>query len=236
MEGNKITKGRKNTIPVIIAALFITILFSPSFSAEEPLNQNQKLTIWLPDITQDDYFTQIQVSFEDLQIFIDDIGAILDVINTTMSPESQEGGTITNEEWQQIGISVNDFIKTIKLFDKNFPNVNTKQLLSDMIEAFFNPLGGFLRPRPIFSVGIGFTWIPFYGYESFMGSMFRPILSRYILGFTYIGGILDKHFMIGSYTTIKLCFSGLFINFGDIGRERVIGPTMFIGTVLFSRM
>lgn len=232
----KVTIGRKNIISVIITSLFITILFSPCISAEDPVNQDQTLTIWMPGVTQDDYFTQIQVSSEDLQTFINNLGVILDVINTTMSPESPGGTTITNEEWQQIGISVNDFINTIKSLDENFPNVNTEQLVSDLIEALFDPLSGILRPSPIFSVGIGFTWVPLYGYESFVGVMLRPMFTRHISGFSRIGGLISNHFKIGRFSIFIVRFSGLFINFGDIGSERIIGPTMYIGTVLFSKM
>ena len=236
MGASKITEMKKTLISLIIATLFIIIIISPCNLAEEPKNLNQTLTIWMPKVTQDDYFKQIQVSSEDLQVFIDNLNDLFTIINTTRSPASKDGVTITKEEWQQISIVVNDIIDSIKSFDDYFPNINIEQLISDMIDAFFTPLGGILKPKPIFSVGIGFSWIPFYDYESFLGILFRPIFTRYIFGFSRVGGILEKHFKMGCYNLIELCFSGLFINFGDIGREKIIGPTMYIGTVLFYKM
>lgn len=227
--------GRKKAIPIFITSILFTILIMPYTSAEEPVNKNQTMTIWMPKITQDDYFTQIHVSQEDLQTFTINIYNILDVLNTTISPESQEGKTITDEEWEQISISVNDLINTIKSLDINFPNINTQQLISNIVEAFFDPLSGILRPEPIFSIGMGFTWIPFYGYESFLGVMLRPIFSRYILGFSRVGGLISNFFKIGTFSMIILRFSGLFINFGDIGRENILGPTLYLGTVFYLR-
>ena len=234
--GCKITIKRRNIFSVLVAGLFISILFSPISVAEEPVNRSQTLSIWLPDVTEDDYFTQIQVTPEDLQTFLYDLYIIIDVINTTRAPDSQEGTTITLDEWQQIGISINDFIDSIIALDENFPNVDTQQLVSNMINAFFDPLAGILRPAPMFSAGYGFTWIPFYGYESFVGVMLRPMFTRHIIGFTRTGGIIRNHFQIGSFSMWTLRFIGLFVNFGDIGTEKILGPTMYIGTVFYSRM
>ena len=216
--------------------MFLTIIFTPIIIANEPINQSQTMTIWLPEITEDDYFTQIQVTPEDLQTFLDDLYAILDAINTTRGINSPEGAIITYEEWQQIGIALNDFIDTIVALDQQFPNVDTHQIVTNMINAFFDPLAGFLRPSPFFSVGYGFTWIPFYGYETFLGVMLRPMFTRHIFGFSRKGGIIENHFKIGSYNMFTFRFIGLFVNFGDIGSEKILGPQMYIGTVFYSRM
>jgi len=225
-------KLTRKLIPIAVVFLFLGIAIAPSISAGE---QEYILTIWMPGVTQDDYFTQIQVSLEDLQIFIDNLGAILDVINTTMSFDSPGGTAITYEEWQQIGISVNDFTNSIRALDVNFPNVDTKQLVSDIIDAFFNPLAGFLPPEPVISIGSGFTWIPFYGYESFFGMMLRPMFTRYFLGFSKIGGLISTYTKFGTYSMITIGFTGLFINFGDVGFDRILGPTIYIGKALVVR-
>lgn len=223
---------RMNIFSVLVAGLFITMLFSPVNVAEEPVGQSQILTIWMPDVTEEDYFTQIQVTSEELQLFLFDLYEILDAINATISPASQGGIKITNEEWQQIAISLNGFIDSIILLDENFPNVDTQQLVSNMVNAFFDPLAGILRPAPIFSAGYGFTWIPFYGYESFLGVMLRPMFTRHVFGFSRTGGIISSHFKIGKFSMFTFRFIGLFINFGDIGSEKILGPQIYIGTVL----
>lgn len=226
---------RKNIIPILVVILLFNLVFSPSIGAESPKNPGDTLTIWMPDITEDDYFVQIKVSKEEKHTFYDKLNTIFEAINSSTSIDSPEGKKITMKEWENITISLNDFINSIKLLDENFPNVDTKQLVSDIIDAFFNPLAGFLPPEPVISIGSGFTWIPFYGYESFFGMMLRPMFTRHILGFTKIGGLISTYTKFGTYSMITIGFTGLFINFGDIGFDRILGPTIYIGSALFVR-
>ena len=229
--------GRKKVITILVSLIFLTVLFSPVIDAEEPVNQEQKMTLWAPGVTQNNYFTQIQLNSEDLQMITNDLESILAVINNTLSFDSQGGAMITNEEWEEIGNKINDLIETIKSRDENFPNIDTQQLVTNVIEAFLDPLSGFFfRPAPLLSIGIGVTWIPLYGYESFAGLILRPIFTRYVLGFSRVGGLIKSHYKIGSFSVFTVSFAGLFINFGDIGAENIFGPTMYIGTAAFSRI
>ena len=93
-----------------------------------------------------------------------------------------------------------------------------------------------LETKPFFSAGIGFTWIPFYGYETILGLMLRPMLTRYRFRFSHVGVLTQTDFTIGQHLMINICFCGLFINLGDIVSERVIGPTVYIGTVFFYKI
>lgn len=228
--------AKSKIITFAVSILFIFLLFSPSIQSKEPVNRDNLLTIWMPEITEDDYFTQISVSNEQKQTFIAILGDVLDVINSSMAPGSPEGLKITYEEWQTIGIVVNEFIDSIRSLDENFPDIDIRELISNLIEGFFRPFTGFLLPEPMFSAGISFTWIPFYGYESFIGVMLRPMFTRHIFGYSRVGGILGRFYKIGTYSMFLIRFIGIFINFGDIGKEFTIGPTMYLGTVFFSRM
>lgn len=226
---------RKNIIPILVVILLFNLVFSPSIGAESPKNPGDTLTIWMPDITEDDYFVQIEVSSEEKQIFYDKLNAILETINSSISTESPEGKEITKKEWEDISTSLDDFINSIKVLDEYFPDVDTKQLVSDIIDSFFDPFAGFFPPEPVISIGSGFTWIPFYGYESFFGMMLRPMFTRHILGFTKIGGLLSTYTKFGTYSMTMIGFAGLFISFGDIGFDRILGPTIYIGSALFVR-
>ncbi len=227
---------RKRIIPIAVTLLILTILFLPVINAEDTINQEKILTIWMPGITQDNYFTQIEVSEEQKQVFIDKIFGTLNVINTTISPDSSGGSKITYEEWQQIKGNVCAFIDSIKLNIDDFPSLDTDKLTTDIIQGFFRPLAGIFRPKPVLSAGIGNSWIPFYDYETFLGFMFRPMITKYQFGFTHIGGLAQCRFTIGKYFIINTCFSGIFINLGDICIEKIMGPTMYIGTIFLSRI
>lgn len=226
----------KRIISVIIISFFISLLLFPYISAKNPAYQDNILTIWMPGITDDDYFTQVELSEEQLQLFNDKVNETLGVINTKHSPDSTEKSIITLEEWQDISENVSALINSIKLVIEDFPIVDIDILVSNVIEAFFRPLGGYLRPKPIFSAGLGFTWIPFYGYETFFGLMLRPMFTRYRLGFSQVGGLTRTDFTLGQHLMINICFCGLFINIGDIGSDRITGPTIYIGTVFFYKI
>lgn len=227
---------KKRMIAIAIISVSIMVLFSPFIYAEEDINQEKILTLWMPGITKDNYFTQIKITEEELQVFIEEIYASLNVINKTMIPDSTGISVITYEEWQKICENVCTFIDSAKCIIDDFPDIDTEKYMTGVIEGFFRPLPGFFRPKPYFSAGIGSTWIPFYEYETFIGLLVRPMVTRYQFGFSHVGGLAQCRFTIGKFFMVNTCFCGLFINLGDIGMEKIMGPTLYIGTVFTSRI
>lgn len=219
----------------MIVALFVCIALSPTIDAKKPLNQEQVMTVWMPGITKDNYMVQVTLSDEQYQTFKDKLVNILVVINNTISVDGDGGLNITKAEWQQIFNSMDDFIDTIKSFVINFPDVNADQIVIDAINAIIDPLGGIIRPAGVISLGTGFSIIPFYGYESFIGTMLRPIFSRYLFGFSRLGGLISYHSILGRYKMLILGFKGLFINLGDIGFDRILGPQIYIGKAYYGK-
>ena len=200
----KIKRIRKKLFTIIVISIFISIIFTDAVCAEDP---KQKLTICLPGVTEDNYSVQLDVTKEEYQSIYYKLNVLLEVINSSVSQESPEGAEITIEEWQEIAVSINDIINSIKLLDENFPNYNTEQLVTDIIDALFDPLGGFFRPEPVISFGFGFTIIPFYNYDTFFGIVIRPMFTRYIFGYTRIGGLLSHYRKIGSYSMLSIMFA-----------------------------
>jgi hypothetical protein len=236
MEMSNFMAKKIKIVSILITLLFLNLLILPIISAEEQTDSDKLLTIWMPGITKDNYFRQIQISEEEIQILIDNINTTLDVINSTLLPGSSGSTKITYEEWQQISSNICVFIDSIDLIIDDFPEIDTTKLVTRIVEGFFLPLPGFFRPKPIVSAGIGNTIIPFYDYETFLGRMIRPMLTRYQFGFTHIGGITRCRFTIGKYFIFNTRFCGMFINLGDICFEEKMGPTMYIGTVFTSRI
>jgi len=225
----------KKIVPILVFLLLLNIALAQPIPANSPKNSGQMLTIWLPKITTEDYFVQITVTEEQIQSYYDILYTIIDSINMSILEDSPLGEEISEEEWDTIKFTINDFITSVKSIDENFPNINTDQIVTDIIDAFFNPFSGFFPPRPIISIGTGITWIPLYKYESFMGYMLRPMLTRYVFGISRVGGLLSNYIKIGTYFKLILGFKGLYINFGDLGNDRIIGPTIYIGRALYVR-
>lgn len=220
----------------VIMLLFIVVATVPFSSAEKLKGKEQILTIWMPGITEDDYSTQMEISEGELQIFNDKLNAFLDVVGAAMSIISPGGVAITEGEWNQIKDNVNDFINSIRALDVNFPDVDTEQLVANTIDDLLHPFGNTFRPTPMFSVGKGFTWIPFYNHEAFAGMMLRPMFTSYLIGFSGLFKFhlflpsFEKYLVIGMHRVRSIGFTGLFISFGDVSIDRILGPVLYVGT------
>ncbi len=145
-------------------------------------------------------------------------------------------------EIEKEAIKVEDAIKVVT--DPN-SDEDEKSVAMEIIEAFIEKLQelglippGFpvmkiitnlMNPKidfllPIVSFGRGFSWIPLYPGEAFIGFMFRPIIMQYFL-FGYTGSInlnllpprLEYWDMVGTHTLIVCGFVGIYIDFGKIG-------------------
>jgi len=229
-------KRKKSLISFLIILSFLNIALIQPVHAEDPTNTGQTLTIWMPDITQDDYFIQKAISKEDIITINNKLFDILDLFNSAISPESPGGSEITMEEWDEIKISLKSFIKSINLLEETLTITNIDQLINDIVDAIINPTAGVFLPHPIISIGLGATWIPSYNYETFVGVMVRPMITRYCIGFSKVGGLMSSYIKIGRYFNLVFGFRGLFINLGDIGFNRIIGPTIYIGRAFIVRI
>ena len=229
-------KIRKTFIPIVVVILFLGITISPGFSAQDPENKEQMLTVWMPGLTEDDYSIQMEVTQEQLNEVNNTVNDFLVLVEAAKNENSPGGTKITVSEWQDIKIMANEIINSIKVIvGDDFPDLDIEAFLEDTIESLFNPIYGWTQRASIFSVGRGFSWIPFYDYETFIGVMIRPIFITHIIGFT---GVLHYNPFpfrieyadrIGIYRFTTLAFVGIFINFGDIGFDRIVGNVLCIG-------
>ena len=111
--------------------------------------------------------------------------------------------------------------------------------------GFIFHLPQFLSPKfafivPVFSVGSGFSFIPLYPGEAFIGFMLRPIFLQYFL-FGYTASVnlhllpprLEYWDMVGTQTVMILGFVGIYIDFGKIGygipnMQFLLGESLFV--------
>jgi hypothetical protein len=174
-------------------------------------------------------------------------GKKIEVSATVLTPVGKEVKIIELSEkdvklLEKKAMEVEDAIKVLTDPDADD---DEKSLAMEIIEAFINKLielglipagfpvakilANFLSPKmdfllPIISFGRGFSWIPLYPGEAFIGFMFRPIIMQYfLLGYT---ASLNVHLlpprieywdMVGTHTLIVWGFVGIYIDFGKIG-------------------
>lgn len=230
----------KKLIPIGVVILFVGIAFVPSASAASPRSSGDEktLTIWipasssnLPGITEDDFTIQVTVSGEQL----DELTAAMKNF-TDYAELAMEDNKINIGEWAEFKTLTNDMLTIVKeIVGELFPDVDTDELVEEIISTFMGPLRGWTLRAPIFSIGRGYTWIPFYKYESFMGVMIRPMFITHTLGFTAVVHAnlfpfrLEYADRLGMYRIRTMGFVGLFINLGDVGVDKIKGPVLLIG-------
>ena len=156
-------KIAKKLIPIGVVLLFVAIAFVPSASAANPgaKGDEKTLTIWLPGITEDDFTTQITVSGEQLADLTEAMDNFLDYAELAM-----EDNEINIGEWTEFKTLTNDMITIIKeIIGEEFPDVDTDELVEEIASAFIGPPQVWALRSPIFSIGRGYTWIPFYNWQ-----------------------------------------------------------------------
>jgi len=166
---------------------------------------------------------------------------------TIVTPLGEETNTIelSEKKVREIENEVAKAEEAIKIITDPDADEDEKNIAMEIIEAFIEKLqelglipAGFpvmriltnlMSPKidillPIVSFGRGFSWIPMYPGEAFIGFMFRPIIMQYFL-FGYSGTInvnllpprIEYWDMVGTHTLFVCGFVGIYIDFGKIG-------------------
>jgi hypothetical protein len=184
---------------------------------------------------EEEYFKQVKVhqkqideinnSFNNLMTSIEDL-----INNDQKGPNGEE---ITEDEWDIIKYKSYGLVTLLKnTIGIDFPLWECIRLIGTVIGFMIGPFY-FLR-QPIFSVGFGFSFIPWYFYESFFGRLLRPIWLTYIAGFTSTYHINPyppriPYIRLGLHRLRTVLYNGLYINFGELQHDRPLGIIMLIG-------
>jgi len=136
---------------------------------------------------------------------------------------SEEGPS--DEEW----VSEDEKDKAQEIIENAVVMMKELELLPEgqseaaLLQWLFGPSRGFDFLSPVVSCGKGFSWIPFYAGEAFLGVMLRPMFTMYpIMGYT---GYLSANLippriqywdLVGPQVFTTWGFVGIYINFGKI--------------------
>jgi hypothetical protein len=238
-------------IKKIIPYAIVLMLVLPTFIAvakEPPETQGKQknLTINMRGLNGDDYSVQMQITNEEYENLSKKLNVtLIDIAKATAFENSPDGKNMSDSEWEGVKVDLFGIIDLIKNSAGDaFPVESVKREIADVIKSLSDPqiLGGpfynlfFLCRQPLLSVGIGFTWIPYYEYETFIGKMLRPIFLRHIIGYSATFPIFKFGFVywyFGLQRVLTFLYSGLLINFGDLGIDRLLGPQILIGYGFF---
>ena len=137
---------------------------------------------------------------------------------------------LSSEEKQELKNQLNGLLVSLNniLQENGHDPISTDWLYQEVFET---------EPdrSSIISVGLGYTYIPFYDYETFIGLMIRPVWLLFPPLFLGGGGYTANFNMnfipprlefgdrLGFHIVRTSIFSGLYLNLGDLGYDRIFG-------------
>jgi hypothetical protein len=225
-------------IPILVITLFFTLALSPAITADNDTFKDRQLNVLMQDMPKIDQKFIKKVSREQLEEVNDSVNDFIMLVDSSMDENSPAGNDITVSEWEVIKTKIYGLIDLVSVFlGEDFPTEDIKIFVNSVITTIIQNRY-FLR-QPIISIGIGITWIPFYDYETMIGKLIKPIFIHHLLGFSATFKLFP---FAHGFPTIKyglhrmrtFFFTGLLIDFSDLGYNRIIGPQILIGFGVFT--
>ena len=235
-------------IILLLAVFLMLVLPSLIVVGREPPNYQIKknLTIDMRGIDGEDYSMQIKITDEEFKILSENLNDTLKKLEFATKGEwGPDGCNISDSEWDEAENGVNCLIDLIKgIAGDDFPDESVKSVkayIASVIKSLKDPnenpeplIGPFRSGwrQPLFSIGMGWTLIPFYEYETFLGKLIRPVWMRHLVGFSATKRFFRFGFVywnFGLHRAMTFSFWGILINFGDLGVNRRIGPQLLVG-------
>jgi hypothetical protein len=229
---------KKIIIPIFLVILFLGLSLSPGLNATTTTVKERQMNIRLQDVSGDIVRIKALVTHDQFEEVNNSVCEFIMYADDAMEEDSPDGAKISDSEWDQIKIKVDNFIDLIgSLVGRDFSTEETKVFVGQVINTLLT--ANYRLKQPVLSIGIGVTWIPFYDYETMFGKLFKPVFIHHILGFSVtlklnpfvIGFPCLKY---GLHRVRTLFFSGLLIDFADLGYKRLIGPQILIGFGFFT--
>ena len=232
-------KGKKKIIiPTLVVMLFLGLALTPGISATAEKIKEHNLTIRMTDALGYDIKFQKLVTHEQVEEVNDSVSEFIMLTKEVLDEESPEGSEVTDTEWEKLQNKVFTVVDILaKIVGKEFPVEDTKQFITSVVSTLLK--FHYTLRQPLISIGIGVTWIPFYDYETMVGRMIKPVFIHHLIGFSATFKLNPfklgfPSFSYGLHRIRTFFFSGLLIDFSDLGYDRIIGPQILIGYGLFT--
>jgi len=228
-------KEMKRTIlSILVAGLFLTITASAAFGAAPApkADKDKVLSVVIGEDKKELTKEIITAEQTDIENFLAEMQAFKSWIENA---RPFKDFIITDEEKTEIMAKVEGLLATLNVLleENDVDPISPTWLYNEMFET---------EPgrSTIISVGMGWAFIPFYDYETFLGVMLRPMWLLYppifMLGGGYTGN-LNINFLpprieygdrLGCHLVRTTIFTGLYMNIGELGYDRMFGPGFMI--------
>jgi len=216
---------RKTILPILVVVSFLTLAAIPATSEQINViigtdNQNYKATTTTITVPSEEAAAFVQ-QIEDFRTWFEGARPFRDFV-------------LSEQEKSEIKTRINGVLGSLNTFliSEGKDPITTDWLWNEMFET---------EPgrSTVASIGRGFSFIPFYDYETFLGVMMRPMWFIYpplfLGGAGYTGNFnlntlpprIEFGDRMGPHILRTTMFTGLYINIGELGID-----TLFSGTII----
>lgn len=225
---------RKTALSIILVALFLATAMVPAMASKAPTSEGKVLNVIRGNGNGEPNVMSISVEQSDIDTLVADIQTFKAWLETNRPFKDLQ---LTEEEKNEIKSMANNILASVNaiLEDNDQPQIEPTMIFREMFET---------EPgrSTILSVGNAYTFIPFYDYETFIGVMLRPMWLWYppiwMIGGGYTGNFnlnglpprIEYGDRLGSHLVRTTMFSGVYINVGDLGYDKILsGLTILFG-------
>lgn len=225
---------KRAIISILVVGLFLTVAAVPATSSVEPKSdgEDKVLSIMIGADGKGIKGDAVTISAADAEKLTNDITEFKTWIEENRPFKDFQ---ITEEEKTEIREKATEILNSINtiLEENDLGLIDSNWLWDEMFETEFGR-------STICSVGVGYAFIPFYEYETFLGVMLRPMWLWYpplILGGGGYTGNLNINLFpprieygdrLGHHLVRTTIFTGLYINIGDLGYDNMFGGLMLL--------
>jgi len=225
---------KRNILPIMVAMLFLTVPAISGLKSGEQAQSGGESVLNVMIGNDDDGLDFKKITLE--KSVVDELSNKITEFRAWIETAKPFNDLkLTPEEIELIKTNINGVVDSLNtiLVNQGLKPISSNWLVREFFETE-------LGRSSIMSVGIGYAFIPFYDYETFIGIMFRPIWLLYppiVLGGGGYTGNLNVNVLpprieygdrLGSHLVRTTVFSGLYINIGDLGYDNIFGGLMIL--------
>jgi hypothetical protein len=224
---------KRALLTILVTVVLLTLSSSPIiFASPKYDNEGEVINIIIGGDENGLDGAQLKVKEYDLDNFVDTVQSFKSWIEEKRPFMDLE---LTEQEKTTLKTKIEGIIGSLNtmLEDNGRSPLDHHWLFREMFE---NEIGR----STLVSVGVGYCYIPFYEYETFFGIQLRPIWMIYpplLLGGGGYTGNLNINLLsprieygdrMGGHLARTSFFSGLYVNIGDLGNDKIFGGLMLL--------
>jgi hypothetical protein len=232
-DGGGKRKMKKRIFAILVVGLFLAVAAASATNTAPAPKANDKVMSVV--IGQDNQKLTKEIVTADQTQLNNFVTELMDFKTWIANERPFQDLKLTDDEKNEIKTRISGLVDSLNniLVASDLDPVTTDWLFTEMFET---------EPgrSTIISVGMGYAFIPFYDYETFLGVMLRPMWLLYppifLLGGGYTGNLnvnilpprIEYGDRLGCHIVRTTIFTGLYINIGELGYDRMFGPGAMI--------